>query len=148
MTAFYHCGERVRQSSPWSAASLQRLHSHVHAAIRQVGFIELNDGAYSLGIAPTNSHPLSNLNKFLRSKNLSSDDETVTTVEDYFPDLNSEFFCKGLQSLHNLWQRVKVSTLNKYDNYSSSLAVYQLHELSEQPDSCFPMSYLLLLVPF
>ena len=64
----------------------------VQTAIRQVGFIELNHPAYSLDITPTNYHLLSNLNKFLRSKNLSSDDEAVTTVEDYFTDLNSEFF--------------------------------------------------------
>ena len=81
----------------------------VQAAIRQVGFIELNHPAYSLDIAPTNYHPLSNLKKFLRLKNLSSDDEAVTTVEDYLTDLNSEFFCKGLQSLHDRWQRVVAS---------------------------------------
>ena len=32
------------------------------------------------------------LNKFVRSKNFSSNDEAATTVEDYFTDLNSEFF--------------------------------------------------------
>ena len=60
----------------------------VQAAIRQVGFIELNHPVYSLDIAPANYYPLSNLNKFLRSKNFSSDDEAVTTVEDYLTDLN------------------------------------------------------------
>ena len=64
----------------------------VQAAIWQVGFIELNHLAYSLDIVPTNYHPLSNLKKLLRDKNLSSDDEPVTTVEDYLTDLNSEFF--------------------------------------------------------
>ena len=67
----------------------------VQVAIRQVGFIELNHSAYSLDITPINYHPLSNLKKFVRCK---SDDEAVTTVED---DINSEFFCKGLQSLHD-----------------------------------------------
>ena len=38
----------------------------VQAAIRQVDFIELNHRACSLDIAPTNYHPPSNLNKFLR----------------------------------------------------------------------------------
>ena len=52
----------------------------VQAAIRQVDFIELNHGAYSLYIASPDSHLFSNLNKFLRSKNFSSDDEAVTTV--------------------------------------------------------------------
>ena len=78
----------------------------VQATIRQAGFIELNHLVYSLDIAPTNYHPLSNLKKFLRLKNLSSDDEAVTTVEDYLTELNSELFCKGLQSLHHRWQRV------------------------------------------
>ena len=64
----------------------------VQTVIRQVGFIDLNHPAYSLDIAPTNYHPLSNLKKFLRLKNFSSDDEAVTTVEDYLTDLNSEFF--------------------------------------------------------
>ena len=60
----------------------------VQAAIRQAGFIELNHQAYSPDIAPSDSHLLSNLNKFLRLKNFSSDDEAVTTVEDYWTDLN------------------------------------------------------------
>ena len=81
----------------------------VQATIRQVGFIELNQSAYSLDIASTKYHPLSNLKKFLRDKSLSSDDEAVTTVDDYLTDLNSEFFCKGLQSLHYSWQRVVTS---------------------------------------
>ena len=50
----------------------------VQAAIRQAGFIELNHLTYSLDIAPTNYHPLSNLKKFVRLKNFSSDDEAVT----------------------------------------------------------------------
>ena len=81
----------------------------VQAANRQAGFFELNHCAYSLGIAPINYTPLSNLKKFPRLKNFSSDDEVVTTVEDYLTDLNSEFFCKGIQSLHDLWQRVVAS---------------------------------------
>ena len=64
----------------------------VQAAIRQVGFIELNHPAYPPDIAPTNYHLFSNLKKFLRLKNCSSDDEAVTTVEDYLTDLNSDFF--------------------------------------------------------
>ena len=69
--------------------------------IVQAGFIELNHTTYSLDIAPANYHPLSNMKKFVRLKNFSSDDEAVTTVEDYVTDLNSEFFCKGIQSLHD-----------------------------------------------
>ena len=81
----------------------------VQTAIRQAGFFELNHPAYSPDIALTNSHPLSHLKKFLRLKNFSSDDEAVTTVEDYLTDLNSEFFSKVIQSLHDRWQRVVVS---------------------------------------
>ena len=75
----------------------------VQAAIRQAGFIELNHPAYSLDIV-TNYYPLSNLKKFPRDKNLSSDDEAVTTVEDHLTDLNSESFCKHIQSFHDRWQ--------------------------------------------
>ena len=64
----------------------------VQAAIRQAGFIELNHLAYSPDIAPSDYHPLSNLKKLLRWKSFSSDDEAVTTVEDYLTNLNSEFF--------------------------------------------------------
>ena len=79
------------------------------AAIRQAGFIELNHRTYSPDIVPANYHPLSNLKKFVRLKNFSSDDKAITTVEDYLTDLNSEFFCKGIQSLHYRWQRVVAS---------------------------------------
>ena len=81
----------------------------VQAAIRQAGFIELNHPTYSLDIAPANYHPLSNLKKFVRLKNFSSDDEAVTVVEDYLTDPHSEFFCKGIQSLHDRWQRAVAS---------------------------------------
>ena len=64
----------------------------VQAAIRQAGFIELNHSIYSLDIALTIYHLLSNLKKFLRLKNFSSDDEAVTTVADY---LTKNFFVKA-----------------------------------------------------
>ena len=91
----------------------------VQGAIRQTGFIELNQPVYSPDIAPTNYHLFSNLKKSLCDKNLSSDDEAVTTVEDYLTDLNSELFCKGLQvcmTAGSLWLLVKISTFNKYNN--------------------------------
>ena len=81
----------------------------VQVAIRQVGFLELDHPAYSPDLALTNYHPFSNLKKFLRLKDFSSDDEAVSTVENYLTDLNSEFFCKGIQSLHDRWQRVVAS---------------------------------------
>ena len=81
----------------------------VQAAIRQAVFIDLNHPAYSPDIAPSDYHLFSNLKKLLRDKNLSSDDEAVTTVEDCLTELNSEFFCKGLQSLHDRWQHMVAS---------------------------------------
>ena len=60
----------------------------VQTAIRQNGFIELNHPAYSPDIVLTNYHPFSNLKKFVRLKNFSSDDEAITTVVDYLTDLN------------------------------------------------------------
>ena len=81
----------------------------VQAAIRQTGFIELNHSAYSPDIASSDYHLFSNLKKFLRLKNFSSDDEAVATVEDYLTDLNSEFFCQDIQILHDCWQRVVVA---------------------------------------
>ena len=78
----------------------------VQAAIQQACFIALNHPAYSPDIAPSGYHLFSNLKKFLSGKKFSSDDEAVTAVEDYLTDLNSELFCKGIQSLHDHWQRV------------------------------------------
>ena len=63
----------------------------VQAAIRQAAFIELNHPVYSPDIVLTNYHPFSNLKKFLCLKNLSSDDEALTIVEDYLTDPNSVF---------------------------------------------------------
>ena len=96
----------------------------VQAAILQAGFIELSHLAYSLDITSTNYHPLLNLNKFLRGKNLSSDDEAVITVENYLTDLNSEFFVKAYKvcmTAGSVWLLVKVSTFNKCDNYFSTV---------------------------
>ena len=46
-------------------------------------------------------------------------------------DLNSEFFCKGIQSLYDRWQRVKVKYMY-IELFIHSLTVHELHELSEQ----------------
>jgi histone-lysine N-methyltransferase SETMAR len=81
----------------------------VQAVIRQSAFIELNHPAYSPDIAPSDYHLFSNLKKFLRGKNFNSDDEAITVVEDYLTDLHSDFFCKGIQSLRDRWQRVVAS---------------------------------------
>ena len=96
----------------------------VQTAIRQVGFIELNRCAYSLDIAPTNYHLLSNLKKFLRHKNFSSDDETITIVEDYLTDPNLVFFVrtyKFCMTAGSVWSLAKVSTFNKCNNYFSTV---------------------------
>ena len=78
----------------------------VHAAIHQTGFVELNHSAYSPDIAPIDYYLFSNLKKFLRGKNFGSNDEAIQAVEDYFNDLDSEFFCQGIESLCDRWQRV------------------------------------------
>ena len=88
----------------------------VQAAIRQAGFIELNRPAYFPDVTLTDYHLFSNLKKFLRGKNFSSDDEAITTVEDYLTDLNSEFFVKAYKicmTAGSVWLPVKVSTFNK-----------------------------------
>jgi len=64
----------------------------VQATIRQTGFVELNHPAYSSNIAPSDSHLSSNLKKILRGKNFSTDDEAITTVQDYLSNLHSDFF--------------------------------------------------------
>ena len=53
-------------------------------------------------------YPFSNLNKF-RGKNFSRNDETIDTAENYQNNLDWEFFCKGIQSLRDRWQRVIAS---------------------------------------
>ena len=81
----------------------------VQAVIHQSDFIKLNHPAYSRDIAPSDYYLFSNLKKFLRGKNFNSDNEPTTTVEDYLTDLNSDFFCKGIESLRDRWQRVVAS---------------------------------------
>ena len=92
----------------------------VQTAIRQASFIELNHLAYSPDISPSNSHLFSNLKKFLRGKNFSSNAETVTTVDDYLTDLDSEFFFvkayKAGMITGSVLLLVKVSTCNKGNN--------------------------------
>ena len=81
----------------------------VQAVIHQSDFIKLNHPAYSRDIAPSDYYLFSNLKKFLRGKNFNSDNEATTTVEDYLTDLDSDFFCKGIESLRDRWQRVVAS---------------------------------------
>jgi hypothetical protein len=81
----------------------------VQAAIRKAGFVELNHPAYSSDIALSDYYVFSYLKKFMRGKNFSSDDEAIQTVEDYLRDLHSEFFCQGIESLCDRWQRVVAS---------------------------------------
>jgi histone-lysine N-methyltransferase SETMAR len=81
----------------------------VQAAIRKAGFAELNHPAYSPDIAPTDYHMFSHLKKFLRGKSFGTDDEVISTVEAYLSDLDSEFFCTGIESLRDRWLRVVAS---------------------------------------
>ena len=81
----------------------------VQAAIRKAGFVELNHPVYSPGIGSSDYYLFSKLKKFLRGKNFSRDDETIDTVKDYLNKLDWQFFCKGIDSLHDRWQRVVAS---------------------------------------
>ena len=67
----------------------------VQTVIRKAGFVELNHLAYSPYDTPSNYYLFSNLKKFFRGKNFSSDDETIDTVENYLNNLDSEFFVKA-----------------------------------------------------
>jgi hypothetical protein len=49
------------------------------------------------------------LKKILRGKNFSSDNQAISTVEDYLCGLDSKFFCQGIESLRDRWQRVVAS---------------------------------------
>ncbi len=69
----------------------------------------MNHPAYSPDIGPSDYYLFSNLKKFLGGKDFSRDDEIIDTVEDYLNNLDSEFFCKGIQSLRDRWQRVVAS---------------------------------------
>ena len=57
----------------------------VQTAIRKTGFVELNHPTYSPDIAPYDYYLM---NKFLRGKNFSNDDETIDTVEVYLNKLD------------------------------------------------------------
>ena len=72
----------------------------------KVNFVELNHPAYSPDIAPSDYYLFKNMKAFLRGKNFDSDDEVITTVEEYLRNLDSEFFFNGIKSLYDRWQRV------------------------------------------
>ena len=75
-------------------------------AIRKTDFVELNHPPYSPDIASSDYYLFSNLEKFVRGKNFSHDDETIDTVEDYLNNLDSESFRKGIQGFCDRWQHV------------------------------------------
>ena len=55
----------------------------VQGIIRKIDFVELNDPVYSPDIAPYDYYLFSNLNKFLRGKKFSHNDETIDTADNY-----------------------------------------------------------------
>jgi hypothetical protein len=59
---------------------------------RRVYFVEQNHPSYSLDIAPTDYHMFSHLKEFLRGNSFGSNDEVITTLEDYSSNLESQFF--------------------------------------------------------
>ena len=62
------------------------------AEIRQAGFTELNHPAYSPDVAPIDYYLFANSKKYLRGKNVASDDEVVGTAEGYSGGLDHQFF--------------------------------------------------------
>ena len=58
------------------------------AAIRKIGFVELNHSTYSPDITPSDYFLFSNLNKFVRGKNSNHGDKTIDTVKDYLNKLD------------------------------------------------------------
>ena len=101
-----------RRGKVGDEVSLLHVNAPVHkcnifqTVIRKADFVELNHHVYFPDITPFDYYLLSNLKKFLRDKNFSRDDETIDTVEDYLNKLDLEYFCKGIESLHDCWQRV------------------------------------------
>jgi len=78
----------------------------VQAAIRRTGLVELNHPAYSPDIGPSDYHMFFHMKKFVRVKSFDSNDEVVMTVENYLKNLNADFFCTGINTLYDRWQRV------------------------------------------
>ena len=56
--------------------------------VAQAAFVELNPLVYSPDIALSDSYLFLKLNKFVRLKNFSGDDETIDTVDEYLNKLN------------------------------------------------------------
>ncbi len=64
------------------------------------------------------------MKKFLRGKNVNSDDEAITAVEDYLSDLHSDFFVKAYRVCviaGSVWLIVEVNTFNKFDDRYSTI---------------------------
>lgn len=89
------------------ATLIERLHTAIlQNAVRQANFVELNHPSYSSDITPSDYHMFFHLKKFLRGKSFGSDDEVITTVDDYLGNLDSEFFFHEINSFRDRWQRV------------------------------------------
>ena len=56
--------------------------------VAQAAFVELNHLVYSPDVALSDSYLFLKLNKFVRLKNFSGDDETIDTVDEYLNKLN------------------------------------------------------------
>jgi histone-lysine N-methyltransferase SETMAR len=61
--------------------------------------------AYSLDLAPTDSHLFPKLKEDLKGQKLSSDEEAKAAVRQWFPENEKDFFKNGIQKLVEWWQK-------------------------------------------
>ena len=76
------------------------------AATQQCGFQQLNHPPYSTDLAPSDYFLFRVMNKFLRDKRFSSDEEVKEAVTNLFEEQSKDFFfSRGIKSLQQKWAK-------------------------------------------
>jgi [histone H3]-lysine36 N-dimethyltransferase SETMAR len=75
------------------------------AAVRDLGFQELNHPPYSSDLAPSNFYQFRHLKKHLRGRKFSDDEEVKCAVLAFFTEQDSIFFSDGNKGLPSKWNK-------------------------------------------
>lgn len=75
------------------------------AAVKDLGFIELNHPPYSPDLAPSDFYLFRHLKKKLRGRRFSDDNEVKCAVSSFFADSETEFFSEGIRAVTTKWKK-------------------------------------------
>ena len=75
------------------------------AAVHDCGFELVDHPSYSPDLAPSNHFLFPNIKKQLAGKQYRTDDEVISTVQDFFVDQDERFYTTGIQALLHRWKK-------------------------------------------